>query len=312
MSFYLHLAPIEQAVARVVLERNVLNSQRLIAGDFESALADIIQQLEHPPVSRGAALSPVEMTRRIGRALREGLIGLSPNGFEFGLWLWDVAPLHVVNLGTRPLSGEMHAAGVLQLRRIAAIVFQLYIDEQPQRLESVIPLLDSSVDWVDARQLIVYAMLDHYLTSFEISYQSLLALAREPKPWRALVPLEVGKEMLAEKPEYTAMALAFLNATQRMHDQERMRIPLRLFLRSAIRYGDGQAMARYFSSHEMACGESMMEAVSLAVPKNRAPHPACVRETLLPMLLQWKETAPPGIGEAVRKALAALGEPGAL
>lgn len=288
MGFHLPLARIDQDAARAILERNVLNSQRLIAGDFETVLSDIIQQLEEPPLSNAVPLSTIELTKRIGHALREGLIGLAPNGFEFCQWLWDVAPLHIVRLGTRPMSVEMHAAGVLQLRKLAAVVLHLYIEEQPQRLESVIPLLDSSVDWVDARQLIFYAMLDHYLTRFELDYQHLLALARDTRSWRALVPFEAGKEILAEQSDFTGMVLAFLSASRHLHGHEEILPSLTLFMRSVIRYGEPDAIIRYFSVHETDASPALMEATAMALIRNRVPHADEFRDAFRRILVGWQ------------------------
>lgn len=309
MAFHLPLARIDHDTARAILERNVLNSQRLIAGDFETALADIIQQLEEPPFSNAVPLSTVELTKRIGRALREGLIGLSPNGFEFCLWLWDVAPLHVVRLGTRPMSGEMHAAGVLQLRKLAAVVMHLYVEEQPQRLESVIPLLDSSVDWVDARQLILYAMLDHYLTRFELDYQQLLALARDTRSWRALVPFEAGKEILAEQPDYTGMVLTFLNASRHLHGHAEIVPSLTLFMRSVIRYGQPDAVIRYFSVHETDATPALMEASAMALIRNRVPHLEGFRDAFRGILQDWLSAVSGELGELLCRATEILDVP---
>ena len=77
------VAQIEEAVASEVFERNVLISQRIVAGDFESALEDLIRQFEDPPRNGDRQLPPPDLVKRIARALRSGFAGLPPNGFDF-------------------------------------------------------------------------------------------------------------------------------------------------------------------------------------------------------------------------------------
>ena len=158
-----------------------------------------------------------------------------------------------------------HQAGVLHLRKIAVFIMHLYVDEQPQCLEAVVPLVDSSIDWFDARQLIVYGMSEYYLKNFEREYGNLLGFAHDERARRVLIPLETGKSTLEHSPAYTAMALTFIPAAMHSCADEGVRRSMHLLLRSAAISGDQLGFAHYITAFaeqdDVSCLRSVCEAI---------------------------------------------------
>ncbi len=286
------VADIDEEIARRVFARNIANSQRVITGDFETPLADLIEQFEQPPLADSRMIPLADLSKRIARALRQGFAGLPPNGFEFCAWLWDVAPLHVVGI---PQLNDMAASrayhtGVIHLRKIAAMVLGLYVIEQPQRVPSLIPMLDSSVDWVDARNLIVFSFLDHYVHNFEEEYASLLRLAGERRLMRKLLPLGVAARAVLQDSSYTPMSLALLTPTFEAIGDSSIYSGITYALRSAALYGDHHALGLYVAAqrHQGHPAVRRVIAEAFRLPRMRW---AGLAEDVLPVLRDWMSDA---------------------
>lgn len=243
-------APLDDAVATAFFERNIRNSRDVIAGEFENVLADIIEQLSTPIATAGGIVPASEVSRRIAHGLREGFAGLPPNGFDFCTWLWSVAALHDVQIPQANEIGASHGFryGVVHLRKIAVMVAEVYVDAQPQKIESMLPLIDASTGWVDARNLIIFGLLGYYTRHFEQEYAALLELTRETRRWRRLVPLAVGARMIVVDASWTSMALALLASSFHAVDDENVRRAIAFELRAASMYGDHAALAAFITA----------------------------------------------------------------
>ncbi|MBL0174328.1 MAG: hypothetical protein IPP94_03515 [Ignavibacteria bacterium] len=297
MTDRLTIAHIDERVAAAVFERNIRNSQHVVSGDFESALEDIIVQLEQPPVANGKDVQVADLTKRIARALRSGFAGLPPNGFEFCAWLWDVAPLHMVQI---PHANEFGAArgfqfGVIHLRKIAAMVLDLYIDQQPQKLRSLVPMLDSSVDWVDARNLIQYTFLDYTCAHFEQEYAALLADAHEKKVWRKLFPLGAAARIVTLDASFTAMALALLPPTFEAAGDANVYAGITFALRAAAMYGDQHAFGVFLGSQRDQTHPEIRRVFGETIRRPRIRWSFAFSEIARPVLDSWLATSPPDV-----------------
>ncbi|GEM_PF-1312229 len=250
ISFSQHPLSPDEKTARALFDRNIANSLAVNDGAFEEVLADIINQLERPPRIGDRYLTAWIMARRIAEAMKEGFAGLPPNGFDFACWLWEAAPLHVVTIPQANAIGTSHGYryGVIHLRKIAAMVAGSYVQQQPLKTSSVIELIDMSVDWVDARNLISYALVDHYQQHFLDSYGELAALLDSSRRWRRLIPLGVAARILGEEPELSDIAYRLVRAGCAFLDDPHVYDALRYVLRVAGMYGDQHAMMTFLSS----------------------------------------------------------------
>lgn len=247
----------KKAGSDTLLSRNIRNSKHIIMGDFESVVEDIIHQLEEPP-SDVNDVAPSELARRVADAIAQGLAGLHPNGFDFCTWLWDVAPLHVVRI---PQSNELGGAfsfqfGVIHLRKISAMIARVYVAEQPNKISSVLEMLDSSIDVVDARNLISNALLDHYRAHFKREEKALAAMVQGEKRWRKLVAVAVAGDMLIRHPKSTQKALALIGPLLVVHPDEDLLRGLLFVFRSAVMYGDKEGLSSFL----------LANAASIALP----------------------------------------------
>ncbi len=233
-----------------IFDRNIRNSLLVTGGEFESALADIIEQLENPPTLEGRHLAAWEMARMIAEAMGEGFAGLPPNGFDFACWLWETAPLHVVRIPHANSIGTAHGFryGVAHQRKIAAMIAGAYLLQQPLKAAPIIELIDMSLDWVDARNLILYALLEHYDQYFQQEYETLEQLASSPKPWRRLIPPGIAARVIGTRHEDSAAAYALLSrATPHVGDPH-MYHALQYVLRIAGMYGSRSELIGFLVS----------------------------------------------------------------
>jgi hypothetical protein len=298
------VAQIEDAVASAVFERNVLLSQRIVAGDFESALEDLIRQFEDPPRSGDRQLPLSDRVKRIARALRSGFAGLPPNGFDFCTWLWDVAPLHEVRTPHVHEYGAAHGfqSGVIHLRKLAAMVLDLYTGKQPQLLDGLVPMLDSSVDWVDARNLILYGFLDRYTSRFEEEYAQLLAIAHEKKAWRKVLPLTVAARIIALDASCTSMALMLLPPAFEAAGDANVASALAHALRSAAMYGDHAALGAFLASQHEVTHPVIRALFCDMIRRQRAPFRFAFTDIAKMVLDEWIQSSPNEIRPALDAA----------
>ncbi|MBE0643308.1 MAG: hypothetical protein IH600_04450 [Bacteroidetes bacterium] len=247
-----------------LFDRNIRNSLLVTGGEFETALADIIDQLEHPPIIDGRHLAAWEIARMIAEAMGEGFAGLPPNGFDFACWLWETAPLHVVRIPHANSIGTAHGFryGVAHLRKISAMLAGSYLQQQPQKAPQIIELIDMSLDWVDARNLILYALLEHYDLYFQQDYPILEELAISPKPWRRLITPGVAARIIGTRPADSASAFMLLRRSAEHVDDPHVYHALQYVLRIAGMYGSRSDLLDFLSSlrestepqlHELIC-----------------------------------------------------------
>jgi hypothetical protein len=256
------VASIDSSVAKGIFERNIRNSQHIISGEFEVALADIIQQLEEPPRIGKNILPSMENVNRIARSLREGFAGLPPNGFEFSTWLWDVAPLHYIKIPQVNEEGihQGYQIGFLHLRSIAAMTVEVFVEQQPQKIFSLVSLLDSSVGWLDAKNLVVNSMMSFYQRHFEDQYEQLVAFASETKqPHVKLIPLVVAARMIAIDPSYTQAGLELVTPTLDALDTKIVHDGISYVLKSAGMYGDQSMLSHYIQSQHILEDEKLIQ-----------------------------------------------------
>ncbi len=281
----------DEQTARSIFDRNVANSMAVNANAFEEVLADIIVQLEQPPRIGDRYLTAWDMARRIAEAMSEGFAGLPPNGFDFACWLWESAPLHVVQIPQANTIGTSHGYryGVIHLRKIAAMIAGGYVQQQPQKAPSVIELIDTSVDWVDARNLITYALIDYYASHFVLEYQNLLGLLDAQQRWRKLIPLGVAARIVGTEPALAPSAYDIVREACRYIDDSNVYDAMRYVLRVGGMYGDQQSILAFLSGLQ----DSKLEEVRVLVcdfirnPKLRWEHVS--REEVATVLRSWKD-----------------------
>lgn len=305
----LTVAHIDEGLAREIFGRNVLNSQRIIGGDFETALVDIIVQLEDPPALQDGRLQVNDLAKRIARGLRQGFAGLPPNGLDFCSWLWDVAPLHYVAI---PSANEFGMArgfqyGVLHLRKIACMVLGAYTDEQPQVAAQLVPMLDSSVDWVDARNCIIHVFLERYVRDFPVDAAELRTIAAEPAAWRKLLPLVVAARLMSLHADYTAEALALLPPTFEAISNTNVYAAITLALRSAVMYGNHDALASFLNTCAPIEHPELRRAICETFARPRIHWDPVLRRTGAELIRAWHDVSPQQLAGKAEAALAALG-----
>lgn len=239
-----------EQIAREIFDRNINNSMEVTGGAFEEVLADIILQLEDPPRLGDRYMTAWLMARRIAEAMSEGFAGLPPNGFDFSCWLWESAPLHVVHIPQANSIGTSHGYryGVIHLRKIAAMIAGAYVQQQPLKASVVVELIDMSADWVDARNLINYALVDHYSEYFEMEYRELQRLLEAPQRWRKLIPIGVAARILGTQEELSVQAYELVHQACAHIDHRIVYDGLRYVLRVAGMYGDQRALLDFLSS----------------------------------------------------------------
>jgi hypothetical protein len=231
-------------------DRNIRNSLLVTGGEFEAALVDIIYQLEHPPIVDGHHVAAWDMARRIAQAMGEGFAGLPPNGFDFACWLWETAPLHVVRIPQANIIGTSHGFryGVVHLRKIAAMLTAFYVRQQPQKATQIIELIDLSLDWVDARNLVIYGLLEHYDQYFRKNLKQLEVLASSPKPWRRLISPGVAARIIGTRPSDSPAAYTLLQISCKYADDPNVYQALCYVLRIAGMYGRRKDLLDFLST----------------------------------------------------------------
>jgi len=247
----------EEALLLKVSHRNIANSRRVILNDFEHALADIIEQLEQPESIGERELTTLDTARLIAESMCDGFAGLHPNGFEFACWLWDVAPLHVVHMpqANALAPGRGVGYGAIHLRRIASTIAGMYVAAQPLRADSVIELFDSSIDWVDARNLVSLALVDHFDRDFPENKQQLERIAAGSKTWRRVLPLGVAARIIGTRTDEAEAAFTLLRqALPFLYEESTYRAMLYV-LRIAALYGDQHSIIHFLG--DLRCSDDV-------------------------------------------------------
>lgn len=272
-------------------DRNIRISLMVTGGEFEAALEDIILQLEAPPHHDNRALTAWEMTQLIAEAMSEGFAGLPPNGFDFACWLWETAPLHIVSIPHANSIGTSHGYryGVVHLRKIAAMIAGSYVMQQPQKAQQVIELIDMSVDWIDARNLINYALVDFHELHFTTERVTLEALADSPKPWRRLIPLGVAARLLGTRSPDSAAVYGILQRSFAHADDPHVYHALRYVLRIVGMYGDQHELLEFLTSMHRDGKGKVASLVCEFLRNPRLPWEGMSREEVLHVLQQWRQ-----------------------
>ena len=272
-------------------DRNIRISLMVTGGEFEAALEDIILQLEAPPHHDNRALTAWEMTQLIAEAMSEGFAGLPPNGFDFACWLWETAPLHIVSIPHANSIGTSHGFryGVVHLRKIAAMIAGSYVMQQPQKAQQVIELIDMSVDWIDARNLINYALVDFHELHFTGERVNLEALADSPKPWRRLIPLGVAARLLGTRSADSAAVYGILQRSFAHADDPHVYHALRYVLRIVGMYGDQHELLEFLTSMHRDGKGKVASLVCEFLRNPRLPWEGMSRAEVLRVLQQWRQ-----------------------
>jgi hypothetical protein len=272
-------------------DRNIRISLMVIGGEFEAALEDIIVQLESPPQQDGRTLTAWEMTQLIAEAMSEGFAGLPPNGFDFACWLWETAPIHIVSIPHANSIGTSHGYryGVVHLRKIAAMIAGSFVAQQPQKAQSVVELIDMSVDWIDARNLINYSLVDFHETHFASERAGLEAMADSPKPWRRLIPLGVAARLLGTRSPDSPAVYGILQRSFANADDPHVYHALRYVLRIAGMYGDQHELLGFLTSMQRDGNVNVASLVCEFLRNPRLPWEGMSREEVLRVLKQWRQ-----------------------
>jgi len=280
----------DEQTTRGIFDRNVANSMAVNRGAFEEVLADMVDKLENPPRIGDRYLTAWDMARRIAEALSEGFAGLPPNGFDFACWLWESAPLHVVNIPHANTIGTSHGYryGLIHLRKIAAMVAGGYLLQQPKKAPVIVELIDMSVDWVDARNLIMYALIDFYADHFKEEYDALCTLLDDAHPWRKLVPLGVAARIVGTDPELASHGYALVGDACKYIEDPHVFDAMRYVLRVGGMYGDQRSILEFLSTLRDSQKNEVRELVCdfIRNPKLRWEHVS--REEVATMLRSWK------------------------
>ena len=274
-------------VLQRMLDRNIANSQKIISGAFEVVLEDLITQMEE---SSSDALPLSERTHIIAGTLRDGFAGLPPNGFEFCQWLWDAAPLHAVRI---PLANDIGTAqgfryGVIHLRSIASQVLLPYAAEQPQRIESIEEMLDSSIGWVDARNHVRFALLDHFISHFAAIFNHLLDLTAAVSPFRCFIPMGVAARMLAEQQSSASGPLLLVEAMFERVGEDVIFEAMRYLLRIGGMYGDAQVLLEFLDQYRAHPNARVRALICEFIGNPRLRWARHSREEARNILIEWK------------------------
>jgi hypothetical protein len=294
---------------RDLFAKNVNSCRHVIANDFERVLADIIDQFEHPLSMCDRRMTTLETSQLVADALSEGFSGLHPAGFEFACWLWEVAPLHVVDIPMPAYAGSDKGFrhGVLHLRRIASMLAGAYVAQQPQRTETVIELLDASIDWVDARNLVKFALVDHFERAFHEEEELLTRLADGPRSWRRLLPLGTAARIIGNHPKDSDRAFSLVRkALPFLHEESTYRAVLYV-LRIAVLYGDQRSILTFFDGMRYS---DVPEARRLFCESLRNPRQhwdRIPREAALALFRSWMLDAPSEMIPCLKIAIESLG-----
>ena len=309
MAERVHVESVDESLAQAIFERNIGNSQRIITGEFEDALVDIIEQLENPPKSGQGIVPSMENSRRIARAMREGFAGLPPNGFEFAGWLWDVAPLHMLKIPQVNEEGihQGYQIGFLHLRSIAAMTAEIYIEQQPQKVSSLVTMLDSSVGWLDAKNLIAYGMMSFYQRHFYDQYHRLLEFATDNrKPPAKLIPLVVAARMMAVDPSYTKTSLELVTPTFDCIETKIVYDGVSYALKSAGMYGDQKMLSNYLLSQHSQENLQIIELFCNVICMHRIHWSKDFILNVTPAVHSWCDSLDPQEYPWARQALAVV------
>jgi hypothetical protein len=271
--------------------RNIRNSQRIITGAFEEALADILDQFgSYAQSTSGPRVAAGDLTRRIGREIKRGLVGLPPNGYEFALWLWEVSPIHYVEL---PPDSVLRARGLVfyYLRILAAMISEDYVIHEPEREQEVIDLLDSSTSYVDARNLLRYSGIGARIKDqFGSRYHDLYAMASEGRPTRKLLPLIVCLDVAPAHPEFSDKLLALVQLCMSDVSDKKLGYAVFKALTAILWYGKIEDFTDFVVSRELepdpAIRTMIAEVIATSDP---ALHTPDFRKRSLKVLEQWKE-----------------------
>ena len=273
-----------------IFEQNIRLSLLVIGGEFESALEGMIRQLEAPPEREGRQLTAWEMTRIIAETMGDGFSGLPPNGFDFGCWLWETAPLHVVSIPHANSIGTAHGYryGVVHLRKIAAMIIGTYLRQQPLKAQIAVELIDMSLDWIDARSLVTYALVEHYDTHLESSEPELSLLASGDRRWRRLIPVGVSARRIGTRSGATAPAFRLLQHSFAHVDDPHVYQALRYAFRIAGMYGDQHELLGFLASLHRDGGGRASALLCELLRNPRLPWEGISRDEMLALLRQWR------------------------
>lgn len=300
--------PIDENAARALFDRNIGVSRMIVYGDFEEALADIIRQLEDPPRTRRTLLPAPMQARRVARAINHGLLGLPPNGLDFATWVWDVAPLHFVRIPDTNELGAQYGfqAGVIHLRSIGSMIASQYCDMQQQTVLSLIPLLDSSVDWVDARCLIRHTMLRYFRENAVEEFETLQEFAREKKVWRKMVALETAADLTCSHPLQTARALTLVASALPAIGEAPVARGIVFALRCAALNGEQGAFATWISERRQDTHPEVRRVVAECAAKGAGRRETGFREAVLPVLEYWESGSSLDVTPSITRSIAGL------
>ncbi|MBR9974095.1 MAG: hypothetical protein KFF77_00805 [Bacteroidetes bacterium] len=292
-----------------IFEHNIRLSLQVIGGGFETALEDIIRQLESPPEHDGRRLTAWEMTREIAEAMGEGFAGLPPNGFDFGCWLWETAPLHVVTIPHANSIGTGHGYryGVVHLRKIAAKLVGTYVQQQPQKAQNAVELIDMSLDWVDARNLTTYALVDFYDAHLETAEHELLALTAAQRSWRRLIPIGVAARRIGMRIRSSAPAFRILQQSVAHVDDPHVYQALRYAFRISGMYGDQHELITFLTTLQRDGGGKAASLLCEFLRNPRLRWEGSSREEMLQLLRHWRSSEQSDTGiRCIDEAIARL------
>ncbi|MDX9759847.1 MAG: hypothetical protein RBU27_11870 [Bacteroidota bacterium] len=292
-----------------IFDRNIRNSLLVNGGEFERVLADIIQQLESPPSDDGRVHTAWEMTRRIAESMREGFAGLHPNGFDFACWLWETAPLHVVGIPQANSIGTMHGYryGVVHLRKIAAMLAGWYVMQQPQKMPLVVELIDMSLDWIDARNLITYGLVDYLEQHVTDELPTLEQLADEERRWRRLVPLGVAARLLGTRSPEAPVMYQLLERSVAHDDDPHVHQALRYVLRIAGMYGDVPDLLRFIDRMRRHAATAFLPLVCETLRNPRLRWDAEARQAASVILTAWRDAVDTSVRPSLDRIIQSFG-----
>jgi hypothetical protein len=163
------------------------------------------------------------------------------------------------------------------------------VQQQPQKAPVVTELIDMSVDWVDARNLISYALVDYYASNFTSEGPQLSALLAHPRTWRKLIPLGVAARVVGTDSAHAPAAYLLVQDACRFIGDPNVYDALRYVLRVGGMYGDQRSILAFLSGLQASENEDVRELVCdfIRNPKLRWEHVS--RDEVASMLRGWKK-----------------------
>ena len=153
-----------------------------------------------------------------------------------------------------------------------------------------VELIDMSLDWVDARNLTTYALVDHYDAHLESAEDELLALTGVRRAWRRLIPIGVAARRIGMRVGATAPAYRILQHSMAHVDDPHVYQALRYAFRIAGMYGDQHELLAFLTTLPHDDGGRAASLLCEFLRNPRLRWEGMSQAEMVELLRQWRST----------------------